>query len=250
MVDLNTDPVVWVNHGEEIPVLHWNSRASVFSFENVLLLSLINVKMSMSLLNPYLDLSRPITKTGHHLPHWHQDNKTQFVTFRLADSLPQSVLRELKKLRSNFFDEHPLPWDKELKSLYNGIISEKQQYFLDQGLGSCILKIPEIRQMLVESIEFYNEKKYKLISYVIMPNHVHILFSLIPPYSTDTIIGNIKRYSSIRINKETGNVGNKLWAENYWDTLIRSYRHLSQVINYIEQNPSFLSKSDYYLFSV
>ena len=31
------------------------------------------------------------------LPHWHQDDKYVFVTFRLADSLPQAKLRVLQE---------------------------------------------------------------------------------------------------------------------------------------------------------
>jgi putative transposase len=34
-----------------------------------------------------------------HLPHWRQDGATYYVTFRLADSLPQSKLDELAGLR-------------------------------------------------------------------------------------------------------------------------------------------------------
>ena len=37
-----------------------------------------------------------------HLPHWRQDGATYFVTFRLADSLPQSKLDELKALKAEW----------------------------------------------------------------------------------------------------------------------------------------------------
>ena len=37
----------------------------------------------------------PVTFYYRHLPHWRQDGATYFVTFRLADSLPQMKLREL-----------------------------------------------------------------------------------------------------------------------------------------------------------
>ena len=43
--------------------------------------------------DPYLDAYDAVNEVCYHgLPHWHQDKKLQFVTFRLADSLPQSKL--------------------------------------------------------------------------------------------------------------------------------------------------------------
>jgi hypothetical protein len=34
-----------------------------------------------------------------HLPHWFQPEAVQFITFRLADSLPQTKLQELALMR-------------------------------------------------------------------------------------------------------------------------------------------------------
>lgn len=45
---------------------------------------------------------RPITFYCRHLPHWRQDGATYFVTFRLGDSLPQSKLRELKRIKEQW----------------------------------------------------------------------------------------------------------------------------------------------------
>jgi hypothetical protein len=36
-----------------------------------------------------------------HLPHWEKDSTTYFVTFRLADSLPQSVLERIESERQS-----------------------------------------------------------------------------------------------------------------------------------------------------
>ncbi len=46
----------------------------------------------------------------HHgtLPHWRQDGCTYFVTFRLADSLPQSVVAKLKEKRERWLARHHL----------------------------------------------------------------------------------------------------------------------------------------------
>lgn len=38
------------------------------------------------------------------LPHWDQNGKIQFVTFRLIDSLPQSKITELSELKQRFVE--------------------------------------------------------------------------------------------------------------------------------------------------
>lgn len=35
-------------------------------------------------------------KARGYLPHYHADEKYQMITYRLSDSLPQNLLRELK----------------------------------------------------------------------------------------------------------------------------------------------------------
>ena len=42
----------------------------------------------------------PLQVYSRHLPHWRQHGATYFVTFRLADSLPQSKLRELELIKA------------------------------------------------------------------------------------------------------------------------------------------------------
>jgi putative transposase len=51
------------------------------------------------------------------LPHWRQEGATYFITFRLADSLPQSLLRQWEHEREIWLRWHPLPWsvDEQLE---------------------------------------------------------------------------------------------------------------------------------------
>jgi putative transposase len=44
----------------------------------------------------------PIVRYIRHLPHWRQDGATYFVTFRLADSLPQTKLDELRRIKEDW----------------------------------------------------------------------------------------------------------------------------------------------------
>lgn len=44
------------------------------------------------------------------LPHWHQPGVSYFVTFRLADSLPQPLLLQWRHERAIWLRLHPQPW--------------------------------------------------------------------------------------------------------------------------------------------
>src|SRR6516165_10187995 len=50
---------------------------------------------------------KPVTVYQRHLPHWRQEGATYFVTFRLADSLPQYKLDELAALKEESERRHP-----------------------------------------------------------------------------------------------------------------------------------------------
>ena len=55
---------------------------------------------------------------GTFLPHWHQDGKYVFITFRLYDSLPQKKLQWLRDERESWLKLHPQPWDKKTTKEY------------------------------------------------------------------------------------------------------------------------------------
>ena len=51
----------------------------------------------------------PLSVCWRHLPHWRQHGATYFVTFRLADSLPQGKLRELEVIKADWARKHNIP---------------------------------------------------------------------------------------------------------------------------------------------
>jgi putative transposase len=70
-----------------------------------------------------------------------------------------------------------------------------------------------------------------------MPNHVHILFSLVEGQPLEKVIQGWKRVFSIGINRVLGQDGT-LWQKDYFDTMIRDWEHFSRVARYIRKNPS------------
>jgi hypothetical protein len=119
-----------------------------------------------------------IEKRRRNLPHWEQIECTYFVTFRLADSLPVSKLTELREENENWKREHPEPWTEQIKRDFDLLFNRRIERWLDNGFGSCLLKTRSVREIVEETLIFFDGRRYILDCYVAMPNHVHVLVHL------------------------------------------------------------------------
>lgn len=200
-------------------------------------------------MNPFLDRHKEIfiTRKGT-LPHWHQDSKIQYITFRLADSLPLQKLEILRELANDFKARNPEPWTPETAKLYRKLISKSTEKMLDSGLGECILRRPEIREIVEKAIMFKDGTDYRVISYVIMPNHVHLLLLLAPGRLTHAIMHSIKSYSSSQI-KKLHSITRPVWQRESYDHIVRNLDELEHCIAYIRSNPHSLPPSDFTLYT-
>ena len=186
---------------------------------------------------------RPIQHLGK-LPHWDLDGKLQFVTFRLADSLPQSKLVEYKLAKNEWFQSHPYPHSEKELAEYTDLFGGKIDEWLDAGMGECLMKDAEVRNVVQEVIMHDDGVKYDIIAMCIMPNHVHLLLQVYPKVELNKELGDLKRISSHRINKLLCRTGD-VWQHESFDRMIRSYAHFQRVVDYINHNGDKLSDSLY-----
>ena len=107
---------------------------------------------------------------------------------------------------------------------------------MDLGRGNCCLQRPPAADALENVLWFREEVDYRLDAYVIMPNHVHILFQMSGDEPLEKILKPWKGVSSRRIHQALGG-GGTLWQADYWDRMIRSPAHYRHVRRYIEENP-------------
>ncbi len=185
----------------------------------------------------YFDPRRSITKHERHLPHWQQGDVPCFVTWRLADALPQAKLRLWRYEREAWIVAHPKPWDEPTEDTFHRRFSDKIDQWLDQGMGSCALRNPQASRSTAETLLHFNQQRYRMIALVVMPNHVHTLFQPIDPFSMVEILKSWKSFSARQANRILGRQGT-LWQDEYWDRLIRSEAHFYRVIRYIQENPA------------
>lgn len=158
-----------------------------------------------------------------YLPHYDGGQIDQFLTYRLADSLPQNVLRRLEEKLNR----------EEITEREKLISVEK---YLDHGIGQCLLKKSEIAEIVEENLLRFADVKYKLHAWVIMPNHVHLLLRPLKGYSLGEIVHSCKSYTSTRANKFLNRKG-RFWFPDFFDRFIRDYEHFEKAFNYIERNP-------------
>ena len=183
-----------------------------------------------------------------YLPHMHQDGTMQSVTFRMADSLPQSVCKKLQEQRDKFTQKHPHPWDNETKMLYWKEFGPMQHRLMDKGYGSCLLKYPRFRQVLIDTIAFNDNINYVIDSYVIMPNHVHMLILPLANNKIEDILHSIKRYSARQINLLAGRTG-RFWMKESFDRLVRNEDDYYRCYHYILANPRFLPRGSFTIYT-
>ena len=185
----------------------------------------------------FLDEFDDIQKTKHRLPHWQQGRVPVFVTFRLSDSLPQQVLGPLLAVRDAFLSRHPKPWDEATEREFHQQYTAKLETDLDAGQGCCALRDSRVATIVIERLLHFDAQRYELHRYVIMPNHVHVLFSPHEAGSLPEIIKGWKGVSS-RLIHQAGLCGlNPFWQPDYFDRLIRGPEHFEKVMAYIRENP-------------
>lgn len=185
----------------------------------------------------------------HRLPHWHQPGVYCSVTWRMGDSLPREVLEEWTAERDAWLRQHPEPWTEAIELEYFDRFSRRMDKWLDAGKGSCPFRDPSLARIVGDTLQHFDGQHFELVSYVVMPNHVHVLFRPMGEHTVSEIVKSWKSFSAREVNKRLGKTG-ALWMDEYWDRLIRNEDHFEQVCDYIRNNPaeSGLKDGEYLLY--
>ena len=119
-------------------------------------------------------------------------------------------------------------------------------------VGADSIRPPEVRlthagavvQIALQKVE----KVYpscRVLSYVIMPNHLHFLLEIRPvtqggrQIAAPTVIGQFKR----QVSRE---LGYSLWQKGYYDHIIRDEDDYLNKCRHIEENPAKWADDPYY----
>lgn len=176
------------------------------------------------------------------LPHWRQAGVTYFVTFRLIDSLPKQKLAALNDEKARWLAFNPPPHNGRQKEEYHSNFSGRVQTWLDAGHGKCVLAQPEIRRLVENALRFFNDQRYRLGEFVVMPNHVHALVEPLANHRLERILHSWKSFAAKEINAITASKGS-IWHRESVDHIVRSPAQLARIEQYIRDNPKWLRRN-------
>ena len=154
-----------------------------------------------------------------YLPHFDRVGLIQMITYRLADALPASVLARL---------EHETKDDRERR--------KRIEEYLDAGHGSCSLRLSKVACIVEDAFLHFDGRRYKLLEWVVMPNHVHVLVETDPENQLSAIVHTWKSFTAKEANKILGSSAH-FWQPDYFDRFIRNDAHFANAVRYIHQNP-------------
>lgn len=116
------------------------------------------------------------------------------------------------------------------------IYSEKIEYYLDIGHGNCHLRNPQIAQLVSNAFTHFNNVRYRLHAWCIMPNHVHVIVEIMPENDLSKIIHSWKSYTANEANKLLKCTG-AFWQHDAYNHIIRSSKEYLFQIQYVWKNP-------------
>ena len=160
-----------------------------------------------------------------YLPHFDGGEISQTVTFRLFDSLPQSLLEQWREELAN----RP---HKEAEAERR----KRIEAYLDRGEGSAWMNDPRLADEVQTALLFFDGQRYCLHAWVVMPNHVHALLTPKAGWELGRILHSWKSFTANECNKLLGRSG-EFWQTETFDRFVRNEKHYQSAIAYIENNP-------------
>ena len=184
----------------------------------------------------FFDPRASLAHGKNRLPHWDQSSATFFVTFRLADSIPAEKLTRWRSERAAWLASTPPPHTAEQEHDYHDQFTARIEAWLDLGAGNCALRDPATRAITAASFAPFDGARHWQHAWVVMPNHVHLLFSLLAPHTLEALLQSWKGFTAHATNRILGKAGD-FWMRDYFDRLIRDSTHFWRCARYIRRNP-------------
>ena len=164
-----------------------------------------------------------------YMPHFDSNTVIQHVTFHLADSLPKEVLQLLMAEVQEL--------DPDLRDIEK---RRRLEALVDAGHGVCWLRRPDCAQIVQDSLLHFDGERYRMIAWVVMPNHVHALFQTLNEWSMNSVVRAWKTFTANAIGqrvRQPNEPAPHVWHPEFWDRFIRDEKHFANAMAYIHNNP-------------
>ena len=175
---------------------------------------------------------------GSRYPHWTKPGGIYAVTSRLADSVPQSKVREWMAERHDIVRTAEM-LKRNLTAQELSIVRRldlRLDRLLNKGYGSCLLALPGVAEIVADTFMHFHKKRYRLYAWCIMPNHIHVVVQPFASYTLSDIHHSWKSFTAKKANAITGRSGT-FWQSEYYDHLIRDEQDFQHAVSYTWNNP-------------
>lgn len=110
-------------------------------------------------------------------------------------------------------------------------------YFITWRLHkACRQLSSDERTLVVDAIEHFHKRRYWLLAYVIMDDHVHILVRLASDKPLQTVLHSWKSFTANQLQRRFERIG-AVWQDESFDRIVRDTNELQNALQYIAHNP-------------
>lgn len=174
------------------------------------------------------------------LPHWHPRDTSIFLTWRLYGSLPQNLINRLRATRQELLEKKKgiaTGWTIDQSLIEYKRLFARVDAVLDRAEDGPLWLRQEdvaalVQQTLLESYATF----YRLWSFVIMPNHLHLFLKPKPEFTIASITKRLKGRTAREVNR-LQRTGKPFWQDESFDHWCRDQAEFSRIVRYIENNP-------------
>jgi REP element-mobilizing transposase RayT len=131
--------------------------------------------------------------------------------------------------------------DPHARRLRGGRMSAPfQTYFVTKCVEDRrpILAVPSAAEIVIQSLAHARRQgQIKLLAFVIMPDHYHAVFSLLPGASLSDFMRRIGSYTGRQIRRAL-NLSHLVWqGDGFYNHACRSDREVLEAVEYVHDNP-------------
>jgi REP element-mobilizing transposase RayT len=162
--------------------------------------------------------------------------------------MPKAVLESWLAIRDAWLKRHrinPAAPDcqrqvdrlgEKAASELRSILADRWNDQLDACHGDCVLRRPELASIVGKSLHHFDNERYELTDFVVMPNHVHILVAFPDEPSLLDQSESWKHFTATQINRALKRSG-RFWQQDGFDHLVRTPEQFDYFRRYLAANP-------------
>lgn len=114
-------------------------------------------------------------------------------------------------------------------------------YFLSWRCVKDEVLTPEERKIVLETLQYWDKRKWIIYAAVVMPDHAHVLAQPLTQceegaYDLGEILHSVKSFSAHRINQQRRRQGS-VWQDERYDRIVRDDKEFREKWEYIRNNP-------------